>query len=97
MHAAVVKPFVRVDVPLVAQLCHSVHWRRRLSPNAASFCVTRSKLGETVNLKLNTPASELDKLRVEIGMETDVTKDAVSMTYEVIDYTEGVCSHDVLT
>ena len=49
VHAAVVQPFVLVDVPLVIQLCRraDVHWRRRLPANAAPFCVTRSKLGET--------------------------------------------------
>ena len=57
--AMVVESFVRVDVPLLAQLCR----RDGDSPNATPFGYTGSKLGETVSLKLNTRACGSSDLR----------------------------------
>jgi len=62
IHATVVKSFVRVEVPLVRSSCSSVGATTCTGsgdpPSAAPFCYTGSKLGETVNLKVNTFASE---------------------------------------
>ena len=62
IHATVVKSFVRVEVPLVRSSCSSVGATTCTGsgdpPSATPFCYTGSKLGETVNLKVNTFASE---------------------------------------
>ena len=62
IHATVVKSFVRVEVPLVRSSCSSVGATTCTGsgdpPSAAPFCFTGSKLGETLNLKVGTFASE---------------------------------------
>ena len=62
VHVTVVKPFVRVDVPLVRSSYSSVGVVTRTgsgeSFSATPFCNTGSKLGEIANLKLNTPSSQ---------------------------------------
>ena len=62
MHATVVKSFVRVEVTLVRSSCSSVGATTCTGsgdlPSAAPFCETGSKLGEIVNVKVNSLASE---------------------------------------
>ena len=59
IHATVVEAFVRVDAPLVIQVCrrNDVRQKRR-SSHAAPFGYTGSKVAASVNLKVNTSASE---------------------------------------
>merc|ERR1712209_108032 len=56
------KSFVRVEVPLVRSSCSSVGATTCTGsgdpPSAVPFCYTGSKLGETVNLKVNSFDSE---------------------------------------
>jgi prophage tail gpP-like protein len=62
IHATVSKSFIRVDVPLVRSSCSSVGATTCTGsedpPSAVPFCYTGSKLGETVNLKVNSFDSE---------------------------------------
>merc|ERR1712012_1014524 len=62
IHATVSKSFIRVDVPLVRSSCSSVGSTTCTGsgdpPSAVPFCYTGSKLGETVNLKVNSFDSE---------------------------------------
>ena len=63
IHASVVKSFVCVEVPLVRSSCSSVCATTCTGsgdpPSPAPFGYTGSKLGEIVNLKVNTFASEV--------------------------------------
>ena len=56
------KSFIRVDVPLVRSSCSSVGEMTCTSsgdiPSAIPFCYTGLKLGERVNLKVNSLNSE---------------------------------------
>ena len=64
IHATVSKSFIRVDIPLVRSSCNSVDARTCTGsgdpPSAIPFCYTGSKLGERVNLKVNSFDSEAD-------------------------------------
>ena len=62
IHATVSKSFIRVDVPLVRSSCSSVGATTCTGsgdpPSAVPFCYPGSKLGERVNLKVNSFDSE---------------------------------------
>ena len=62
IHATVSKSFIRVDMPLVRSSCNSVGATtctgKENPPSAIPFCYTGSKLGERVNLKVNSFDSE---------------------------------------
>ena len=62
IHATVSKSFIRVDMPLVRSSCNSVGATTCTgsgdSPSAIPFCYTGSKLGERMNLKVNSFDSE---------------------------------------
>ena len=62
IHATVSKSFIRVDMPLVTSSCSLVGAMTCTgsgdTPSAGPFCYTGSKLGERVNLKVNSSDSE---------------------------------------
>ena len=62
IHATVIKHFVRVDDQLVRSSCSCNGVTTCIEsgdpPSAAPSCCTDSKLGETVDLKVSTSASE---------------------------------------
>merc|ERR1712243_172364 len=62
IHATVSKSFIRVDVPRVRSSCSSVGATTCTGsgdpPSAVPFCYAGSKVGETVNLKVNSFDSE---------------------------------------
>ena len=62
IHATVLKSFICVDVPLVRSSCSSVGAKTYTGsedpPSAVPFCYIGSKLGERVNLKVNSFDSE---------------------------------------
>ena len=63
------KSFIRVDVPLVRSSCSSVGEMTCTSsgdtPSAIPFCYIGSKLGERVNLKVNSSNSEAGSFDLE--------------------------------
>ena len=68
IHATVSKSFICVDMPPVRLSCSSVGATTCTGsedhPSAIPFCYTRSKLGERVNLKVNSFNSEAGSINL---------------------------------